>query len=638
LWIRRRQSQRQTINAVLHPHPDAATDRDTVSQIGLLTKIVASIINSREWGKFLAAGGAEMKRSAIAIGVDRAGDLPVLKDAAAGARRFARWARQQQIECTDQMILTDDNGRRINIYDIKKEIEKITSTGTTEQLIIYFAGHGINIGYSEYWLLSDAPRDTQAAVNVRGSEELARYSGISHILFISDACRTAAEGVHAQRVSGGEIFPNEAAADLEDPVDKFFACTLGRPALEVRDPNTTSGEYSALYTTGLLDALWGREPELLEWTNTDQGRIAFVRPRPLKKHLSAAVPRRLADRNLQTRAIQVPDAHIVSDPTAWIARLSEAEIPPATRSGLILEELAAAPEPPDFVTSVLMEHALNSTLRPGLDQVRGLNAPNASVIAEVVDRARTPFGPSHFEMECGFKVRGAKFVEAFSLLAQTQLFKVPGEVVRVNSVDPPGASVLLVLESGNGIVVPALPDFVTALTIEDSELVDVGFESVHLPPDDKIRALHSVALASTRNGVFRLEGEHASAVADTLKNARGIDPTLAVYAAYAYSDFQRRDLIRETSECVRNRLGGAQLFDIALLAGELDEKKIGTDRRLLSFVPLLTQGWALLGAHRVELPGSLADLRSTVLPSVWTMFDEAGVRRIRAALIGGDVQ
>lgn len=79
-----------------------------------------------------------------------------------------------------------------------------------EQLLVYFAGHGVNLRYSEYWLLSKAPKDTQAAVNVLGSATLARYCGIGHVVFISDACRTAADSVRAQFVTGSKSFRTRA--------------------------------------------------------------------------------------------------------------------------------------------------------------------------------------------------------------------------------------------------------------------------------------------------------------------------------------------------------------------------------------------------------------------------------------------
>lgn len=600
-----------------------------------------------------------MKRAAVIIGVDRTGGLPALKDAAQGARRFEHWARLQGIEAIE--VLTDENGRAVEARDVKKAIRRIVEAGTHQQLLIYFAGHGVNIAYGEYWLLTGAPADTQEAVNVPGSEALARYCGIPHVVFISDACRTAAEGIQAQRVTGSEIFPNEGAGGLENPVDQLLACSLGRPALEVRNPDTTAREFRALYTAALLEGLGGEAPQLLEWVHEGEEKLAFVRPRPLKKYLSEEVSRRIAKLNLETRVIQVPDGRINSDPAAWLARLQAADVARISSQGarhrgmgqrverlLGPSEPEIAPATAETVSASLLRSALSGdaqNLRSALGQVPTTPFPNAAAIAHTVEQAATPFGPMHHETGCGFKVRGARIIEAFSLDASTELFGTPGEVVRVDGLARPGASVLLVFESGSGVVLPALPEFLTALTIEDGELVDIAYEpsdntwrwNDYQPRAAEIRSLRAVAAASTRSGVFRLHTDDALAVARRMQVAKGIDPALAVYAAYAYNDLQRRDLIRQMSGYMDGDLGG-RLFDVALLAGELDGRRAGSDGRTFGFVPLLAQGWALLAAYRVSLPASLGGLRAAMRPSVWTMFDAAGVDLIRAAMQAGDVR
>jgi hypothetical protein len=185
------------------------------------------------------------------------------------------WAVAQGVSSVD--VFTDENGGAVDVGAVKTAIKTIVDSGTVEQLVIYFAGHGVNNGYREYWLLSDAPADTQAAVNVSASETLARYSGIPHVVFISDACRTAAQGIRAQAVGGSEVFLNEGGAgDLEQPVDQFFACTLGRAAHEIADPATTTKEYTALYTQTLLDALLGKRTDVLEWAAEGSDQVGYA--------------------------------------------------------------------------------------------------------------------------------------------------------------------------------------------------------------------------------------------------------------------------------------------------------------------------------------------------------------------------
>jgi hypothetical protein len=596
-----------------------------------------------------------MKRAAVLIGVDKTGDLPRLRDAARGARRMEEWARRQGM---NPVTLLTDEQNPVDAGAIKRAIRDVVDAGA-DQLVVYFAGHGVNIQRGEYWLLSDAPRDSQAAVNVEGSNQLARYSGIPHVVFISDACRTAAAGIQAQSVRGSEIFPNDSVDGTEKPVDLYFACTLGRPAHEVIDPNVTTAEYTALYTHELTQALLGQRPDCLEWAQ-DGSDSALLRPRALKAHLAAAVLQRIKDLQLQTRLIQEPDARLTSDgATAWLSRLTSADVPASWLAKRSQESLGGAPPPlpaaaeapPNTVAtlsaSLLQSTLANDTIRLDSERAyaRTSNVRGIQALAASAERIAQPFGPTHFETRCGFKIRGARIVEAYAKGAQTDLFETPGEVVRVNSISQPGANVLLVLEQGKGILLPAIEDFIAVLTVEEEELVDVSYE----PSDNswrwaeyetrapEIRALRSLAASSMTQGVFRLEQEDALEVAKRMQFAKGVDPTLAVYAAYAYNDLHRRDLIRQMSSYMRDDIG-APFFDIALLAGELNRSTVTRETAVYGQAPFLAQGWALLSALGVALPQSLSDLARTLAPSVWTMFNEDGVRTIRNSFQRGDLK
>jgi hypothetical protein len=193
-------------------------------------------------------------------------------------------------------------------------------------------------------------------------------------------------------------------------------------------------------------------------------------------------------------------------------------------------------------------------------------------------------------------------------------------------------------------VLPAIPGFITGLTVQDGELVDVAYE----PSDNswrwndyqhrasEIRALRSIVGASMTRGVFRLERDDALEIARRMQYAKGIDPSLAIYAAYAYHDLQRKDLIREMAGYLSSDLG-APLFDVAFLARILDGRKV-RDFDLISAFPLLSQGWALLNAYRVSLPANLDGLYARMVPSLWTMFDNRGVEQIANALRSGEIR
>jgi hypothetical protein len=148
---------------------------------------------------------------------------------------------------------------------------------TIGQLIVYFAGHGVNNNQSEYWLLSGAPTNPNEAINVAGSALLAQRSGIPHVVIISDAisdaCRTAPEGIHAQGVTGSLMFPNQPLRPgPADFVDQFFACLLGDPAHEIRDPNDASRVFRSIYTEVLVESLNGEHREMLVRVDEPGGR------------------------------------------------------------------------------------------------------------------------------------------------------------------------------------------------------------------------------------------------------------------------------------------------------------------------------------------------------------------------------
>jgi hypothetical protein len=171
------------------------------------------------------------------------------------------------------------------------------------------------------------------------------------------------------------------------------------------------------------------------------------------------------------------------------------------------------------------------------------------------------------------------------------------------AVTRPGASVLLVLKTGAGILLPAIPEFLATLTMKDGELVDVAYEPSENTwrwPEyqrhaQEIRALRAVAAASMAQGVFKLDLDDAFLIAQRMQYAKGLDPSLAVYAAHAYHDLQRTELIRQMIGYLSEDLG-APLFDVALLARALDNKMVNTTSNILSAVPLLSQGWAFLSA------------------------------------------
>lgn len=626
-----------------------------------------------DWGE-RGGGGIAMKRAAILIGVNKTGKLPQLHDAVSGARRMEAWALQQGMARDAVKLFTDDTGP-LEVRDIKKAIRSLVDSASIGQLIVYFAGHGVNLHRGEYWLLSDAPVDTQEAVNVEGSVALARRAGIPHVVFISDACRTAAEGIQAQAVTGSDVFPNDEVSDLEQSVDIFFASTLGKPAFEIKDPDAASAAFRALYTDTLLHGLQGEFPDALEAAALGGEAARLVRPRLLKKRLQAEMTRRIAAAGLQAAVNQVPDARITSDDDAWLARLPAAETLLHRGAGdAILRPappFAPAPRTLQTVSGELLDAALHGApptprmgtpapddvAEPGSGAEPAITAEPSIAAERELDellggatRDTAAEGPTHFETGCGFRIEGARVVEALARGADTEVLAgtasaATGTRVRVKLPAGPAASVLLVLEDGGSVLVPAVAEFIAVLRFEDGELADLAYEPAegswrwapyreHL---DELHTLRNTIAAAARLGVFRLEGDNALALARRMQYAKGVDPALALYAAYAYHDLQRQDLIRHMADYLSMDLYFT-FFDIGLVARLLDGKRVVDDARFLPCVPLLAQGWALLRAFRVQVPDGVQDLQRHLLPSLWTQFAAAGTALLRPMVLSGRIR
>jgi hypothetical protein len=574
-----------------------------------------------------------MKRAAVLIGVEKTGGLPRLKAARKGAEDMAAWTQAQGFATH---LITDAAGP-VDVATIRAKIRELVDPGNLDQLLVYFAGHGVNIRFGEFWLLSDAPVDADQAVNVAGAEALARRCGIPHVIMLSDACRTAAEGVQAQSIDGSAIFPNVDPSGLEKSVDLFFAATLGAPSHEVRDPQDSSKRYSAVYTDELLFALAGKYPESLV-TDPADGMLV-LRPRPLKKQLERKVPARIAQ--LLGNAVpvtQTPDARITSDDDAWLARFPAAPPDIANESmGFPAAPVSTPIAPPSLATAtrVALRAAVSSATPVG-DALDVLRVGGGRVVADEVIRDAQAFGPPHFETQCGFKVRGALVRAAFIDKGSVDLFD--DSLLRVNLPGQPASNVLIELTDGRGVLLPAIQDFVASLSFEDGELRNVAYEpsdntsrwQMYAAQRDEMSALRSLIASSARVGGFRLDRDDAPQLTERIRFAKGIDPTMALYAAYSYHNLGRRDLIRDMTRYVRDDIG-VTFFDLAMLAGD----KISPDpasQRIFPFVPMLAQGWSLLDAFAIRLPDSLARLRHSVGTSLWTVFDETGVRTVRAAL------
>ncbi len=594
-----------------------------------------------------------MNRAAVLIGVNRINRLPTLNDAVRGAHRMYDWVLAQGF-APQRVVLITDESAPVRAAAVQEAIGKLLEPmAGTEQLLIYFAGHGLNISYGEFWLLSAALEWPTESVDVARSAVLARYSSVPHVVFISDACRTAAAGLHQQLITGSTIFPAVESGSAEKAVDQFFACTLGNPALEVNN-GAQSGTFSALYTDALLEVLGGGEPTIIEVADDGEMPDGVIRPWPLKRVLREKVSKRLIDLHLHTQAFQTPDARITSDPgQAWIARLALPPLPPAkprprarkrilddgamhdlTRVFLSSPVEHAPPSLPDWVDAML-----DKTLGRGAEPADPPDPAQSGAIVEQATRHSVEFEPRHFETRCGIKLRGGKAVAAIGAATRVE-WVAEGEILRAHPASPQARDrVLLIFADGSGAVVPLLPEFIAELSFDDGVWVDLAYEVSEFSPfhdaDPARRAerryLREFVAAAVERGVFQPDRETLAALAARVFETPLPDPVLLLYLAYALDDAGMVGQLREMVSQMLAR-GAAPLFDVALLAYRQGDEQDGL-LNATPGMPLLARGWAGLAARGIILPDGIAGVSQMLQPGLWSRFSAAAVSVLSKQLI-----
>lgn len=612
-----------------------------------------------------------MNRAVLLIGVSRAGGLGKLQAVESSIDKMQAWARAQGIP-DNQIIRRTDATGPVTIADLFNDVKALADRDTIEQLIVYFAGHGVINNRLEFWLLSDAPVNAGAAVNVNGNIALAQAGAFEHVVFLSDACRTPTQGVQYSRIIGGDIFPNIEDTERERSVDIFFGTSLGAPALEVLQTET-SQRYQAMFTEALLDALNGKIPEIIV-----NGR---VRPRPMKRVLPNRVADKIRASGLTLATSQTPDARVTSDDDAWLAeirpRVGGAAKPPtghvdvdAPEAGLPPPPMgrpspaSASPPPPTpppppppapppvteeaaplstrEVAQLVVEVALRKNIygRAATTSeevktltVRGVSV-NAGKLLRSMARGIVNRLPQTMPDQPGFEIHGRALASASCPDGACQV-GIEGNATTV-SVDTHGrqSQALLEFADGSGVLLPVIKDFIGVLRFHERGLDEVWYEPANEHDASlsrqELEFLRQAVIKASSLGVFTIEGTDADQLASRMQNVKFQDPALAVYAAYAYHDIGQFRRIAQMQEFLRANLG-VQLYDLALLSRSLLKDASLADG-MVPRLPLLSQGWALVGALRGRIPDELEMLRKELKPSLWSLYTPEGVQAIRAWL------
>lgn len=580
--------------------------------------------------------GTVVTKAAIVIGVDKPGNLPPLSDAASGANRFAAWLRKEGFHVKKFV----DTQRPVVGHALYNAIHELLDPPTLEQLVVYFSGHGFLNKGSEYWMLSDAPENPNAAVLMEESARFARRSGIPHVVFVSDACRSTPATLQASEMEGSVIFPNIFIKQVDVELDRFYATRVGDPALEL--PLGGSGPLEGIYTSCFLDAFRHPDESMVKSLSVDGSRVKVVPNRCLKAFLKREVS--LAAQARSIRLNQDPQSIIESDESFYLGRVRRPKRGDVKRP---------PPLPAERVASVADIARMEVNLTIGGDPFfegsppTVIRAPAQQFAYEDnVSLLRTSDRMARGRLRhIGVSVTGARVESASAFNMRTRI--APDGLIELTprvefGVDGrPVDSLVLRFHDGSGTVLAVIDGYTANVVVEEGRVVNVSYlptpTSRRWPDyqnqEQRLDDLRAKVAAAARSGVFQVNRYSASRLADEIRYLKSIDPTLGLYAAYAYADAGLQDEVVSVQRALQIDLE-ASLFDIAMLA----ERISGVRVPVVPFCPMLSQGWGLLRAQGVRLIPPVSRAGAHLTPALWTTFDPIGMSIIEKALHAGDLR
>jgi hypothetical protein len=221
-------------------------------------------------------------------------------------------------------------------------------------------------------------------------------------------------------------------------------------------------------------------------------------------------------------------------------------------------------------------------------------------------------------------------------------------IITVDLGTEPDCSLAVLFEDGKGTVVAALDGYIGTIVVDSRGVVNVGYtpsrtNSRRNVDDDERARLdkqRDVIIFAAQLGVFRIEGTRdvrtrkAEQLANRIQTLTGIDPSIGLYAAYAYADADVVEDVPSVRSAMRGNLN-VQLFDIAMLSGGLSGRTLGDIRGIVPFCPMLSRGWGLLRAYDVRLSPEVEMARHHLIDAFWTTFDQKGMDDVIDALQNG---
>jgi hypothetical protein len=601
----------------------------------------------------------------ISIGIDKANGLTPLGAAVSGAKEFALWGQSQGYR-TDVFV---DETNRITQSDIFDRISEIVDSKTCEQLIVFFSGHGILKSPSqEIWLLSNARNNPNESINLTGSIDNARTSGIPYIVFISDACRVLPNELQFTG-NGSVIFPIIDYTDQDCAIDIFYATRPGNPALE-QNSQVNSKKFG-LFTQALLEILNGEYPELIKANPTGDDLVTYYSVNDLLinrnyKSLSngnwhitsinseSSIKSVVANKAREISIIlkQNPDIRIqYQNPKPGLAEFTDNSAKDILLSSksLIKEKVS--------VEKTIMQ-GVQDKLEIGLSQFETNNKSFKSILQDMneikmdvyntkstlIQNSEVIFdskGKSSFETQTGFTIIGTTIKDVLTISGKdifTENNKIHIRIYpHLNS-----NTALIILNNGNSIPVAIIEGYIGTLVFKKNQLLTINYtpsrnsHKYHYfeQNENRIGFVRSFVASAANEGFdysqtfkneFTKDGHmNYSNAGSYLRQEKSIDPSLGLYAVYAFRQEGKIKDIKSVYSFMAEENENI-IFDVAMLANSLSREK----QRVAPFCPMIAIGWAYRNLFDDFLSPEIREASNFLSPSLWSTFDKKGTEIIR---------
>jgi hypothetical protein len=611
-------------------------------------------------------------KKVISIGINQATGLMPLQAAVSGAKEFDAWAQSQGYETT---LFTDENNIPVSVQDVFNAIHTCVQSRRYEQLIVFFAGHGIlKSPGQELWLLSGVKSNPNEAVNLTGSVDYARTCGIPYVVFISDACRVLSTDLYLSG-NGSVIFPIENSVQ-DCAIDIFYATKPGSPAHEVNF--TESSRKFGIFTECLLDTLKGKFPELLHTKTNAAGFIPMdgfydagllaqdIQYKELQPgqdwevytplifpKLKAMVTERIGEISIALN--QSPDIIVqyqtnqpslarFDDTTGkqLLLAATQQSIPVVTNPvedvfEMMQEHVTADGGPPEAMPELHQETKSFSAVLSGSGlKYNKLKANNSG--SDLLQNSKMVFnakGRQSFETETGFTVIGRKVQDVVVTEGRRDIFQ-DGDVTHIRIHESADTlTALFVFRGGKSIPLAILKGYVGTLVFVKNKLLTVNYTpsmhndryAAYAREEATINFARAFVASAANEGfdyrrVFAREFGEAGGfygAGSLLRREKAIDPSLGLYAAYAYR--QEGKLVEIQS--VYNYMAEDNLvvpFDVTMLCGKLENP----NRGIAPFCPMLSLGWAYRDRFEELLAPEIREAARYLEPDLWTTFTKKG--------------